>query len=313
MTDASDCLQHMSCAEARELLSDLMDVRRGEVPQPEATRLAQPGMRAAVEQHLAGCDACREELRILGEIGAAFAAFPLDGVPAQHFDNYGKVVRARMARAGGAAQASAWRPRGVRVYGLTFGVSALAAASLFLVLTRGLLPLQRGAEQTVANTPIARAIPLPTGGGGMVSVLAPGRDLAQMVDLGAPTAIKNLQETEGRCGYLVFGEASSRPLLGAYLKTTRDVDRAVDERLGLMVYDVVPGSPAHMMGLKKNDYIVTVNGTPVENGGAEDAANFLAGIATAGAGTPIKLHIVRNVNSEPLFIVKEGVLGHYGP
>src|SRR5438034_1146716 len=64
---------NLPCSDVRELLSDLIDARRGEIPHPDGTRLTEPGMRAAVELHVAACEACREELYSLQEIGAAFS------------------------------------------------------------------------------------------------------------------------------------------------------------------------------------------------------------------------------------------------
>jgi len=64
---------NLMCMEVRELLSDVIDARRGEIPHPEGTVLAQPGMKAAVELHLAGCGPCRDELAAMEAIGAVFA------------------------------------------------------------------------------------------------------------------------------------------------------------------------------------------------------------------------------------------------
>jgi hypothetical protein len=295
-------------------------------------------MRAAVELHVAGCELCREELHSLEEAGAAFAEFAVGEPPAQHFAGYGRIVRARMARGTGFqpvvhgqdAQATHAAPRRGRVvWGVMFGASAAAAAALFLVLSRG-LPVVEQAPPEVAKADPVRAsemvsgalapLVVPTDRVTALWVLVPdgqqGRRQDFYFDPRQPDGLKALEDQEGQYGYLVASERTTgdeRPLLGAYLKTTRDVDRDVKDRLGLMVYDVDRGSPAHLMGLRPKDYIVTVNDMEVKNGGVEEAAKFFAGIKHAGAGTPIKLIVVRFVGGEPMIMVKEGILGKYAP
>lgn len=322
------------CEDAREVLSDLLDARRGELPHPDGTRLAEPGLRAAVELHVAGCQQCREELKALEYLGAAFAEFGVGEPPAQQFEDYGRVVRARMAREDGAATAQVAGKRTGRVaWAITFGASALAAASLLLVLTRG-LPVGTPRDGRVAEAnpspqpppkPPLATIAGPFHGVTPMTVMSPNGRRLQAEDFNhdpaQPAGLRGLQDREGRCGYLVFGErttAGEKPLLGVLLKTTRDVDRVADDRLGLMVYDVVPGSPAHAMGLQRDDYIVTVNDLEVAAGGAEEAVKFLAGIRHLGAGTPLKLQIVRphtqtGGTSHYLFMEREGTLGAYTP
>ena len=59
----------MKCAEALDRLDDLAD---GVLPEPE---------RRALEDHLASCDACREEERRLRAILAAARALPREKTP----------------------------------------------------------------------------------------------------------------------------------------------------------------------------------------------------------------------------------------
>src|SRR5476649_2620370 len=88
----------LSCMDVRETLSDLIDARRGEIPYPGGTRLAEPGMRSAVELHVASCTECREELHTMEEVGAAFAEFSVDEAPVQRFAEYPRIIRERLAR-----------------------------------------------------------------------------------------------------------------------------------------------------------------------------------------------------------------------
>jgi len=140
-------------------------------------------------------------------------------------------------------------------------------------------------------------------------VTIPGAQTVSLHNPTEPNTLRQLQQHEGRSGYLLFPE----PLLGLRLKTTRDVDRVVGEGpIGLMVDQVIPGSPAQMMGLRKNDFIVTLNGMEVKGGGAEEAVKFLSSIKELGAGTEISIDAVRPVQSELLFMKRmHGVLGQY--
>jgi hypothetical protein len=124
-----------------------------------------------------------------------------------------------------------------------------------------------------------------------------------------PGTLQELQQHEGRSGYLIFPE----PLLGLRLKTTRDEDRVTDEGPGgLMVEKVVVGSPAWNMGIRQNDYIVTCNNEPIVDGGAMEAVKFLSSLKELGAGSDVELHIVRPINGQYLFLKPvSGVLGQY--
>jgi len=321
----------LSCQATREMLSDLIDVRRGEIPHPDGTALAWPGVRAAMETHLAVCEQCRADLRTLEEVGAAFAEFAVDEPPAEHFAEYARDVRARLARSGVAVAGShaALSRKGKRnIVWAVFGASALAAASLFLVLSKA-LPVSEKPSGPVAGvasennwnhprfgSPGAQKAATP------LRILVPNGPQLQPsvldVDLepARPERLKELVRSEDQSGFLVIGERTfgdERPLLGAFLKTTRDEDRVSDQKLGLRVYDVIRGSPAYNMGLRSNDCIVTANDMAVDNGGVEEAAKFFTRVKQAGAGAPINLQIVRPEGKQHLFMVREGVLGEYAP
>jgi len=326
---------NVSCLEAREVLSDLIDVRRGEIPHPDGTPLAQPGKRAAVELHVAGCAACREELRLLEEAGAAFGEYAVGEPSAQHFAEYGKLVRARMERSGVSVPFEepvtvAPKRRSRITWAITFGAAALAAASVFLILS-SIVPFNNTAKNEVAvaqrGTPSPRTAPtprwvVPSDSSTPMRVMVPNPKDQQLVaedfvnNPTQPDGLKGLRDREGQYGYLVFGERigpNERPLLGVELKTTREQAQDDSQRLGLLVYRVIPGTPAQVMGLQKGDYIIGVNDEKIANGAVEDTVKFLSGVRHAGAETPVRLEVLRPMSGGHMYIIREGVLGDYGP
>jgi serine protease Do len=69
----------------------------------------------------------------------------------------------------------------------------------------------------------------------------------------------------------------------------------LSEALGAIVSQVSPGSPAATAGLKNGDVITSLNGKPVENGGA-----LQVDVAQLTPGTHISLGILRNSSRENL-------------
>jgi hypothetical protein len=322
----------LSCNEVCELLSDLIDVRRGELPHPDGTRLCQPAMRSAVESHVASCPACAAELDVLEQIGAAYSEFSVAELPAQHFASYGRVVRERMAgtasgRKGGArviqAAPSFWR----RWVLPTAGTAAAACAAFFA--SNELFdssPARSGSNKPLTtahasngnrlpirnlpNTPTPMTYSVPTASGVQpVDVVLNPRE---------PSSLKKIEADEGRYGYVVLGEKPApggRPLLGVLLKTTRDVDRDQQhDPWGLMVWNVIDGSPAAIMGLQPGDYIVQANDAEFNSGSSQEAAAFFAALSQGKPGDQITLHIVRK--SGNLFAYHKpmsATLGEYAP
>lgn len=322
---------NLSCSDVQEQLSDLLDVRRGELPHPDGTRLSEPGMRAAVELHLAACEACRAELKFIEETGAAFAEFAVAELPPQHFANYGQIVRDRMAgRPSKVIQFPQQKNKSSRRW-MVAAASMAAAACLAFVVGRSIfndaekrlktsntkeiafvrdedgtkLPLLRG-----QNSPQRMVVQRPQDG-----ILQAREEVT--VNPTDTRSVDKLTADEGRYGYLVFGEKTApgaRPLLGVYLKTTRDVDRVQDTALpmGLMVWNVEPGSPAAMMGLRKGDYILRANDLNFESGSAEEAATFLAAVAGSETRDQIQLHVIRPQGSQYVYMKPMlGLLGVY--
>ena len=85
-------------AVAKGLLSDLLDVRRGEQPTPIESPLGTPEVLTAVEKHVSNCGECRQELAELEEFGLAFAEPALTEPDEAHFAHYGRMVRERVRR-----------------------------------------------------------------------------------------------------------------------------------------------------------------------------------------------------------------------
>ena len=71
--------------------------------------------------------------------------------------------------------------------------------------------------------------------------------------------------------------------------TMRYPAQTQDGRLGLVVYGVQEGGPAHLAGLQPGDAVLTVNGIAIADD--EEAANL---IANAMPGSELKLEILRN-------------------
>jgi len=316
----------VSCSEIREVLSDLIDARRGEIPHPDGTLLSQPAMRAAVESHLAACPECQSELKQLEEVGNAFADFAVSELPAQHFADYGRKVRDRMeGRKPSATNVVPFPARQRSRRWLPAVASMAAAACLAFGVVRYVntdKPATNGPITFVKDAnnkklPIFDTLRTPTNL--TMQRPDPGNTL-QPVDFvlnpSDRSSYDKLKADEGQYGYLIFGERTKgdgRPLLGVQLKTTRDVDRIRDEMpVGVMVWNVEPGSPAAIMGLRRGDLIVQADDQALSNGGAEEAAAFLAAIAAAGPGSAVELHIVRPMGSQYLYLKpKIGFLGRY--
>jgi S1-C subfamily serine protease len=89
--------------------------------------------------------------------------------------------------------------------------------------------------------------------------------------------------TEGRVRRAWFGVAGgSRPL-------PPRVAREVGRERGIVVVQVVPGSPAESAGLRPEDLVVEVHGTPVE--GMDDLQRLMDGSL---AGRPIEIAVYRD-------------------
>jgi hypothetical protein len=320
----------LTCLEVRETLSDLIDARGGEIPYPGGTRLAEPGMRSAVELHLAGCAGCREDLHAMEEIGLAFSEYAVGEPPAQVFADYGRIVRERIARE--KAQNAPVRnvfARKKRNVWLTLSVSGMAAAIAFAASAKyfrdhrttsvATNPVKHQAMSFIDSTALSMTSPVHI----KVNHFKDNTADAQFVtdDLTynpqEPSKLKQIQDQVDLYKYVILAERpepGEQSLFGAYLKTTREVDRA-DDGLGVggvVVYDVEKDSPAEQMGLRKNDRIITINGMAIDDGGPQEAIAFLTGIHHLGKGAPVTLHVLRANGSQWFYMKPPTVtLGEY--
>ena len=308
--------KRMTCIEVREILSDLIDVRNGEIPPEGASRLSQPEVRADAESHLAGCGDCRAELVVLEEIGGVFADFNVGELPAQHFAEYGSVVRKRIADEK-IVPISATRKTSRFGWWKMAASASVAACCAFAVIR--LYPKKPAKHPALAVIPKAKEnTPIP------LSMLSTPMSIYNDAH---PAGIKRdwtfnpsqpkkmldeLRSNEGLYGYLILEEPPEKsPLLGVQLRTMRDVDQDLSKNhsMGLRVHDIVPDSVASEMGLMCNDMIVCINGMNVDTGSVDDAVRFLTVIHNLGDGAIITLHIVREDKSGVLYMQRRGVLG----
>ena len=325
----------LECANVLPCLSDVIDIRRGE--KPTATRAdavltesISAETFAAIEFHLTTCESCQAQLSELTEVGAAFAEFEV-GAPAEnHFAEYGKIIRARVAKEPGRILKGDFRPqvpiwrrslKAVAATGLAASLAFVAMREMYPARTRievaanrENLPLIAAAKNNKEPVKVAKIkehvrAPAPTGPMPMELYMPVGQELvAQNFFKDVSKARVSELPPEGKVGYFVMGE---RSLLGAYLKTTRDTDPVEGmEPRGLMVYSVVPNSPADAMGLRKDDYIVNINDVDVNHGGAEEALKFLSYLQKQGGGVAVTLLVVRREGTHWCFLKPlQGVLG----
>jgi hypothetical protein len=277
--------------------------------------LSEQGLRSALELHLAVCEMCRWELKEIEQIGHAYSSFSVNEHSPQMFADYGQKVRLKMKEethrfsglkfsrnkkfwlAGAVSVCAACAATWIMIATLSFTPQITATPTM----AQALIELEKESpkkEIRRAPSQIHYEYPTPTG--------------LQRVSLQAPfdpRSMDQIQQHEGRSGYLVFPE----PLLGVRLKTTREVDRVADEGPGGLIVDcVIPGSPAWRMGIRKNDFIVTLNSEGIKDGGALEALKFQSDVRELGAGKTVTLHIVRPVNSQYLYLKPvAGILGEY--
>ncbi|HLX62500.1 MAG TPA: PDZ domain-containing protein [Planctomycetota bacterium] len=307
----------MTCGEVREILSDLIDVRNGEIPPAGASRLSEPEVRADAESHLAACSECRAELAILESVGDVFAEFSVGELPAQHFSDYGKLTRERMARKERKIT-PLHAPRRWWKAGASMAAAAcLAFAVLHFMPKKGIVkppPEKQLATVSPRELKTGDLVRTPFKVSNVWRAGTRGYNEAMEYDPAKPNMLDKLQNDEGKSGYLFTGEnvqAGESPLLGVILRTTRDEDQDLSKRgsLGLRVYAVVPNSVAYELGVLRRDVIIGINGMSVDSGSAADAAKFWAALNSLGKGAAFTLDILREDRTGTLCIRRTGVLG----
>ena len=328
--------KRMTCTEVRDILSDLIDVRNGEIPPVGVSRLSQPEVRADAESHLASCSDCRGELVILEEVGSVFSDFNVGELPVQHFANYGQVVRDHMAKSNFSpvAQSNNQKIVPIRAPGRAagfarwwkVGASAAAAAAIaFSVMHFMPHKVKKDTQVAIADRVAPAKIsrpdtPIPTftnnkSISGMLAVnqAATGTHVRELVPQGK-MSLDDLRRYEKKMGSVILSDSSpdsASPLLGAVVKTIREEDRDLTKvgSLGLHVFDVVPESVANEIDVRKDDTIVCINGMDVNAGGVEDAFKFITAIQNMGKGAVITIDIVRQDKYGVIYKRCRGVLG----
>lgn len=329
----------MTCAEVLPLLADWPDVLRGEIPPAGVSPLAESACREGVEAHLSVCAACRAEVRELSEVGLAFAEFDVGERPAQDFERYAQAVRARMSsdekviplpRRGSAPGRERQAPGWLSWLGLT-GASAAAAvlavmasAQFFPAAQRAPLVIQQESAAEVAQgegsklfadlKPLPRQQPFRQLSANPVETVTFGlRSQAvgeQVVNLGRDAAdtVKYLNQTLEREGTVLFlektaGDAPQR--LGALLAVSKD-EKANPEgcQNGLAVFDVLPGGPAYLAGVRKGHYIIAINGLRFEKSTLPEAIKFINALHQLDQGETIQVDYAEFIGSD--WVIRRG-------
>ncbi|MCZ7647293.1 MAG: PDZ domain-containing protein [Planctomycetota bacterium] len=326
------------CAEVRECLSELLDLRRGEAGIPAEHPLAGKDARARYEAHLEACAACRGALEDLAGVGALFSGFEVGELPAQAFDDYGSRARRRMQEAEGVSPvlrlaAPPSRPNlpAARRHGWLSAAGAMAAAAAMVLLTsvvfgpRALQPrmdepavASRGPEAAPeeirkmldgARRPI-RALGnvalsgLPSGPLMMVDPQTPRRPRTfEPGTLKSPEELMALIARDlERKPFTCLGECS-RPancLLGAVYRVEADADTPAGRPQGVEVWDVHPGSPAYHAGLRHGDLILGINDLKFEDSSPGQVLKLMNGLKALGQGEWVEIDYARRMDAGSL-------------
>ena len=86
----------LMCADVQALLSDWLDVRRGEIPPAGISPLSEERYRSSYDAHLGTCQHCKCQLQDLEMLGSAFSEFSVNELPDSHFQSYASKVKARI-------------------------------------------------------------------------------------------------------------------------------------------------------------------------------------------------------------------------
>jgi len=326
----------MDCSKAQTLLSDLLDVHRGERPAPMESPLGHAPTLQALESHVEGCAACQQELRELEELGLAFSDFCLDEPGEAHFAGYGRMVNERISRMtrrttarSQALPVSAWRT-------WVSTVAASAAAAVFTVVLLG--PRGQATPSTVeqAQVPLqADALPKRESEGVHKSISEKeiNEQLAEVDRIDVPTLEPRAQTlslmTAGEGSRLVtydpavdkksptvwlpekktcyLGDSPSA-LMGIMFKATGEEDPAG----GLCVVAVKRGGPADAIGLRPDNRLLALNGISFSDSSSEEIIKFFNAVSNLGKGKPVRVDFAAQ-NTAGEWIIKRGrgVLGKF--
>ena len=124
---------------------------------------------------------------------------------------------------------------------------------------------------------------------GKVVTIAPDTDASNSGAVGIPPQTRIVEAPSYWIG--VRGRSIESDVLRTHLQLAED--------MGVVVEDVVAGSPAEKTGLRKHDIILRVNGEAVDN------MQVLQSHVRTGEETPLELKIVRLGKQEKIVIVPE--------
>lgn len=327
----------VDCSKARALLSDLLDVRRGEQPAPIESPLGHPLTLQAMELHVGKCAACQQELRELEELGLAFSDFSVDEPQAAHFTGYGQKVNKRIRRM---PQHTTVRAEVVPVSPWRTWLSTVTVSAAAAVLTAVLLGLPGQTTQTEQQkrTPIQVQPARQQASAERKSVIiahdpTPYELLADAERIDVPTLEPCAQTlnlmTSGEGSRLVtydpsvdkktpviwlpekktfFLGDSTAALVGIMFKATGDEDPAG----GLYVVAVKRGGPADVIGLRPDNRLLALNGVSFSGSSSEEILKFFNAASNLGKGKSIQIDYATQSKSGE-WIVKRGraVLGKF--
>lgn len=301
---AHESSTEFTCPQAQELLSDLLDVRRGETPAQGATVLADPATRTRLEAHVDACAECTRALNDLSEVGAAFAEFSVGEKPAQDFADYATLIRERIVAEGGetrplfpelklVAPAPAPSPKRGPGWSAWLGMAATSAAAAAVMV--GVL---NWSPSKVEPGPVAeRSEPVATIGSGYVPPgdivpINPGRD-SDVMPVGGGMQLNSAEPKATNVQLKAeLSNSELQRLLGIDLGVLASEPDA-DSPKGLTICRVFDGSPADAAGLRRGDRLTALNGFELGHTSDIEAKALLLGLMKIGKDNIAQLDYAR--------------------
>lgn len=315
---AHESSTEFTCPQAQELLSDLLDVRRGENPAQGTTVLADPATRARLEAHVDACAECTRALNDLTEVGAAYAEFSVGEKPAQDFADYATLIRERIVAEGGETRplfpelklvspAPAPAPKRSPSWSAWLGMAATSAAAAAVMVS-----VLNWGPSSVEPRPIDNEPAVPMASNSNLNVpteaivpINPGRDSTVM-----PIGGMQLNMAEPKVPNVQLKAELSNPelqrLLGIDLGLLAN-EPEVDSPAGLTICRVYEGSPADAAGLRRGDRLTALNGFELGHTSDTEAKALLVGLMKVGEGNIAQLDYARPSSSaKGIWMLKRG-------
>ena len=315
----------VDCTKVKGMLSDLLDVRRGEQPAPMDSPLGTPEVLDAVEKHVASCPTCTQELHKLEELGRAFAEFAAEEPGQEHFAGYARMVRQRVRRM---TQKTIARPAQARFTQWRTWLSAVVTSAAAAVLTvmvlnpaitgprlnpdDGKTAAANNAKQEMKGyTKAVKVADAATHTSKEASPTVAGNELPDLSKLqprdlslvswgpGGMRQVNVGPETDmSRLGSIRLGD-SSKALVGVMFAAD---ERTVPE--GLRVVAVKKNGVADAIGLRPEDRLLSLNGMRFPNSSPEEIVKFFHAVESLGRGKLIQVDFARKDGDN--WIIKRG-------